>query len=158
MKKKFIFILVFAVGITGFYLLSGNAQQPFDGTVATGFGVGEPHVVAYYFHTTFRCPSCHKIEQYTEAALKDSFSSELESGRLVYEVVNVEDKGNEHFVKDYQLYTKSVVLSLVKDGKEIRFKNLERVWQLLGNKDGFYDYITEETRSFLDGLSEGGNR
>jgi len=59
-------------------------------------------------------------------------------------------------VQDYQLYTKSVVLSLVKDGKEVKFKNLDKVWQLLRNKDKFYKYIKEETTNFLDTLSEDG--
>ena len=52
------------------------------------------------------------------------------------------------------LYTKSVVLSLVKDGQEVKFKNLEQVWQLLRNKDKFYQYIKNETQGFLDGLKE----
>ena len=65
-----------------------------------------------------------------------------------------EKKENKHFVNDYQLYTKSVVLSLVRDGKEMKFKNLEKVWQLLRNKDKFYKYIKEETQGFLDELSE----
>lgn len=156
MKKVFIAVIFVVVGVAGFYLLSGNAELP-PSVSAEAVDSGGSRVVAYYFYTTFRCPSCHKIEQHTEGAIKEYFAKEIESGDLVYEVINIEDKNNEHFVQDYQLYTKSVVLSLVKDGKEARFKNLERVWQLLGSKDGFYDYIKEETRSFLDELSKGGN-
>jgi len=111
-------------------------------------------VIAYYFHTTFRCPSCHKIEQYTEEAIKNNFSKEIESGELEYKVINIEEKGNEHFVQDYKLYTKSVVLSLVKDGKEAKFKNLEQVWQLLRSKDKFHQYIKSQTQEFLDALRE----
>ena len=125
-------------------------------SAVVSFAEESPKVVAYYFHTTFRCPSCHKIEQYTQGALKEYFAKEIESGALVYEVINIEDKGNEHFVQDYQLYTKSVVLSLVKDGKEVKFKNLEKIWQLLMNEDKFYKYIKEETQSFLNALKEDG--
>ncbi|MFH1327561.1 MAG: nitrophenyl compound nitroreductase subunit ArsF family protein [Candidatus Bathyarchaeota archaeon] len=156
MKKFIVIALLVAFGVAGFILISGNAEtQPSAGGVDAG--VGGSRVVASYFHTTFRCPTCHKIEQYTEGALKDFFGGELESGSLVYRVVNVEDKGNEHFVQDYQLYTKSVVLSLVKDGEEVRFKNLERVWQNVGSKDKFYEYIEGETRLFLDELGGGGS-
>ncbi len=111
-------------------------------------------VTAYYFHTTFRCPSCHKIEQYTEEAIKKYFAKEIETGDLEHRIINIEEKGNEHFVQDYKLYTKSVVLSLIQDGKEARFKNLEQVWQLLRNKDKFYQYIKNETQAFLDSLRE----
>jgi len=120
------------------------------------FAQSKDKVIAYYFHTTSRCPSCYKIEQYTEGAIKEYFEKEIESGNLVYKVINVEGKGNEHFVQEYQLYTKSVVLSFVKDGKEVKFKNLEQVWQLLRDKDKFYKYIKSETQSFLDDLKEGG--
>ncbi|MBL7072654.1 MAG: hypothetical protein ISS33_02590 [Candidatus Omnitrophica bacterium] len=119
------------------------------------FAQSTTKVIVYYFHTTFRCSSCHKIEQYTEGALREYFEKEIESGDLAYREINVEDKENQHFVKDYQIYTKSVVLSLSEGGKEIKFKNLEKVWQYLGNRDKFYEYIKGETQSFLDVLKTG---
>ena len=109
----------------------------------------EAKVIAYYFHTTSRCQSCYTIERYTKEAIESNFEDELSSGKLVFKLVNIEEKENEHFLSDYQLYTKSVVLSLVKDGKEIRSKNLKQVWELLRNRDMFYKYIKEETRGFL---------
>jgi flagellar biosynthesis protein FliP len=112
-------------------------------------------VIAYYFHTTLRCSSCHKIEQYTQGAIKEFFAKEIESGELEYKVINIEEKGNEHFVQDYQLYTKSVVLSLVKDGKEVKWKNLDKVWHCLRDKDKFYQYIKTKAQKFLDSLPEG---
>ena len=108
-----------------------------------------PSVVAYYFHTSFRCASCHKIQQFTEEALQEGFSDEIASGELAYKVVNVEETGNEHYVEDYSLYTKSVVLSLQKDGKEVEFKNLDKVWQLLNDKERFIEYIENEVKGSL---------
>jgi hypothetical protein len=67
----------------------------------------------------------------------------------VWRVVNVEEKGNEHFVQDYQLFTKSlVVVEEVKD-RQVRWKNLPKVWQLLPHKDKFYAYVQNEVRSYL---------
>ena len=108
------------------------------------------YVEAYYFHGTARCASCHKIEQYTEEAIKEGFSKELDSGELIYKVVNVENEGNRHFIDEYQLYTKAVVLSLVRDGKEVEYNNLSEVWQYLHDKEKFCDYIKNETHIFLD--------
>jgi hypothetical protein len=110
----------------------------------------ESKVIAYYFHGTFRCFSCHRIEEFTEGAIKEYFSLEIENGTLDYKVINMEEKNNEHFARDYQLYTKSVVLSLVEQGKEVKYKNLDKVWQYLGDKDEFYEYIKKETQSFLN--------
>ncbi|MBK6403606.1 MAG: hypothetical protein IPF66_00370 [Holophagales bacterium] len=53
-------------------------------------------------------------------------------------------------MKDYRLYTKSVVVSEVKDGKEVRWKNLDQVWQLLGSPDAFQEYVEREVRSYLE--------
>ena len=119
-------------------------------SVEENTGAVETKVIAYYFYTNYRCRSCYAIEKYTKESIEENFKDELTSGELVFKPVNVDLKENQHFLVDYQLFTKSVVLSLVKDGKEIKFKNLKKVWEYLRNKDEFYKYIKEETKGFLD--------
>jgi hypothetical protein len=109
-------------------------------------------LAVYYFHGNFRCASCHKIELYTRGAIEKYFSKELKTGKLIYKVVNVDHKENSHFVKDYQLYTRSVVASLIKGGREVKYENLAKVWEYLGNKQKFYNYIDEEVGKFLKEL------
>ena len=118
------------------------------------FGQGAPksNVVAYYFHGNFRCSNCLRIEQYSKEAIEQNFKDELSSGKLVFKVINIETKGNEHFIQDYQLYTKSLVISLVKDGKEVKFDNLTKVWEFLWNRQKFYDYVKEEITKYLKEL------
>jgi hypothetical protein len=113
-----------------------------------------PHrVIAYYLHTTYRCVTCRKIEAYSREAIEAAFPQELKDGRLVWRVVNFEDKGNEHFVKDFQLYTKSLVLVDEVKGKQVRWKNLTKVWELLRDKGAFFGYVQGETRGYLTGKS-----
>lgn len=126
----------------------------FLGTSVISFAGGKPidqKVIVYYFHTTMRCPTCHKLELYSKEAIENNFKPELDSGKLEFKTINLENKGNEHFVKDYQLYTKSLVLSLVKSGKEVKSKNLAAIWGLVGNKNKFSGYIKEEVAIFLKG-------
>ena len=106
-------------------------------------------VTAYYFHGSFRCPTCTTMERYSREAIETNFKNELVAGKLEFKAINVEDRGNEHYVNDYQLYTKSLILSLVKDGKEIKSKNLDKIWQYARNKQKFIDYVTDEINSFL---------
>lgn len=106
-------------------------------------------VIAYYFHGTFRCPTCRKLEQYSKETIEKDFKDALRSGKLEFKIVNVEEEGNEHFVNDYQLYTKALVLSFVRDGKEVKSKNLTRIWDLVGNKQKFSDYVRSEVADFL---------
>ncbi len=114
--------------------------------------VPKNYVIAYYFHGTFRCPTCHKLEQYSKEAIEANFKNELTSGMVVFKTVNVDEKANEHFVNDYQLYTKSLVISLVRGGKEEKFKNLTKIWEYVGNKQRFYDYVWDEIAAFLKEL------
>lgn len=108
------------------------------------------YVKAYYFHGDFRCSNCYKIEKYSKEAIDKYFAKELISGELEYEIINIDEKGNEHFVKDYKLYTKSLVISKIEDGKEVKYKNLEKVWNYLDNKEAFYNYVKEEVTKFLE--------
>ena len=106
-------------------------------------------VIAYYLHGTMRCPTCHKLEQYSKEAIEANFKDALASGKLEFRAVNTDDKGNEHYVSDYQLYTKSLILSLVKDGKEIKWKNLDKIWEYVGNKQRFIDYVKSGVAELL---------
>lgn len=140
MKKLFL-IFQAAVVLCSSIIISSLAQAGED-TKGT-------HMIAYYFHGTMRCPTCHKLEQYSKETIETNFKDALASGKLEFKVVNVEDKGNEHFVNDYQLYTKSLVLSLVKDGKEIKWKNLDKIWEYVGDKQRFLDYAKSGVADFL---------
>lgn len=109
--------------------------------------------VVYYFHGNVRCPSCQKIESYTQETLNADFSQQITSGDIQWKVINTDENENKHFVKDYQLYTKSVVVVEMKDGKPGRWKNLDKVWEHLGDKSQFSNYINNEVRQFMDGVN-----
>jgi hypothetical protein len=119
--------------------------------IATDTSVHADKVIAYYFHGYRRCASCLKIEAYTKEAIDSFFAEPLTDGRLEWQVVNTDDEENQHFLKDYQLYTKSVVLVEMNKDKQVRWKNLDRVWKLLGDKKEFMDYIHTELNAFLTG-------
>jgi len=107
-------------------------------------------VVAYYFHGNRRCVSCRKIEAYSREAIESGFAEELKAGKLEWLVINTDESENKHFIKDYQLYTKSLVISDIENGKQTRWKNLDKVWELLRNKEDFIRYVQRETRAFLE--------
>ncbi len=106
-------------------------------------------VVAYYFHSNLRCPTCRAMEKYTKEAIEGNFKDDLASGRLVFKAINIDAKGNAHYINDYQLYTKSLVVSKVVDDKEVEYKNLAKIWEYARNKDKFLDYVTSEIKDYL---------
>ncbi|MFH1045799.1 MAG: nitrophenyl compound nitroreductase subunit ArsF family protein [Candidatus Omnitrophota bacterium] len=141
MKRTFraflIVVAIISAGFFAFFVYASDRQAP------------SVKVIAYYFHGAARCPTCHKLEQYSKEAIETNFKDKLASGKLEYQVVNVEDKGNERYARDYQLYTKSLILSLVIDGKETKWKNLDKIWEYVGNKQRFLDYVKSGVADFL---------
>jgi len=109
-------------------------------------------VIAYYFHTNTRCSTCVKIEQYSHEAIEQGFPYELKNGTLELRVVNYEQPENRHFIQDYRLVSKSLVLVNMVNGKPTKWTNLKLVWQLTGRKDAFLNYVRKEVRSYLAGM------
>jgi len=107
-------------------------------------------VRVYYFHGNARCVSCRKIESLAGEAVRAAFSAEMKQGKVEWLVVNVEDPSNKHFIQDYKLYTKSVVVVDLLNGVQVRWKNLERVWELLLREDLFRQYVQGEVKSYLE--------
>jgi hypothetical protein len=112
---------------------------------------GNRKVVAYYFHGRVRCVSCVKIESLSSEAIRERFSEELRTGRLAFREVNVEDPGNRHFIDDYRLTSQSLVIVEYRDGRQVRWKNLEKVWTLLSSEKEFLPYVQEGVSSYLKG-------
>jgi len=119
-------------------------------SVTTVARASDDKVIAYYFHGSFRCYTCTNMEKYSREALDANFKDALSAGRLEFKSVNVEEKQNEHYVGDYKLYTKTLLLSKVKNGKEVRSKNLDKIWEYARDKNKFVDYIAKETRLFME--------
>ena len=110
---------------------------------------GKPVVIARYCHGSARCSNCVKIERYSREAIETGLRKALDSGRLRFEIVNVEEPANRHYVQDYGLYTKSLVLIAEAGGKEVRHKVLNDVWNHLSDKTAFMSYVRSETEGFL---------
>jgi hypothetical protein len=145
-------------------VLGANAQQQADSqsteTKQIDSSSAKPDtteankIIAYYFHGNRRCATCLKLEAYSAEALQTGFKKELSDSVLVWRVVNYDKKENEHYIDDYKLYTKALILSRVSEGKEVKWKNLDMIWQLVENKDKFIEYVQKETREFMKADSQ----
>ncbi|MDY6934194.1 MAG: nitrophenyl compound nitroreductase subunit ArsF family protein [Spirochaetota bacterium] len=107
-------------------------------------------IIVYYFHTTNRCYSCQRIERLTLEAVQKGFAKEISDGIITWKPVNIEEHNNKHYVKEFKLYTKSVVIVKLSDGKQINWKMLDKTWNLLRDEPKFTEYIQEEIRIFME--------
>lgn len=106
-------------------------------------------VVMTYFISGTRCESCQKIEALTKETAEQDFAEALASGKLVFRVIDTGEPGYQHFTKDYQLTSKTVILSHRVNGKETEWSDMAKVWDLLDEAPDFHTYLGEQIRKYL---------
>ncbi len=151
-NKAILLLLTTFFATTTVCLSAGNDKRstpPAETQTAQTPAAGSSKIIAYYFHVTVRCNTCKTIEAYSHEAIFNHFRKDLDGGRLEWRVVNVQLPENKHFVKEYELFTKSVVLVHIAGGKQQSYKILNDVWELVGDKAKFQAYVDEEVRSYL---------
>src|SRR5574340_1098791 len=148
MKKHFPFILLLLIVCASFFnLIVQSFQQDTDNVVNVDTGIDptlDSQVLVYYFHADIDCISCGDVKAYTIDALELYFKPELECGSLHWQPINVDEAGNEHYVKDYELTSTAIILAKFNKGKLVRYKPLPDVWKLVKNKRAFMLYVKSE--------------
>lgn len=99
-------------------------------------------VNVYYFYGKPRCVTCMKIENYTKSAVES-----MKDKDVVFKGIDMDNSANGAMVKKYNLFTKSVVLSKTRKGKE-KWKNLDKVFLKVGNENDFKNYVITEIKTF----------
>jgi len=147
-KKLFISIVAILLLIPSTAMASGGVTAS-EKTAPTNSNQ-QTRYIAYYFHNEYRCASCMRIEKWSSEIIQASFTDELKSGALEWKPINTDLKENKHFEKDYQLYTKSLIISKNENGKETKWENLEKVWHYLGSEEKFKNYVQTELKQFME--------
>lgn len=106
--------------------------------------------VVYYFHGNRRCPTCNAIEKYTRETLENNYLDKINNEELKWEIVNIEASEKQHFINDFQLRSSGPVIVQYKDGNIVKWKSLDKVWQLVRDKNEFTIYIDEEIEGSLN--------
>lgn len=149
-------LLAFAVGALGVGIArqqgrtsdlccSAVARVPAAGaTTVAQADVTSPVVKVYYFHGTNRCRTCNRIEELSRSVVQEKYGAQMAAGDLVFESVNIDESQHEHFVNDFQLTMRTVVVA-----KGDRYERLDKVWQLVRDEAAFRDYVTRKVGEFF---------
>lgn len=108
-------------------------------------------VVAYYFHRTLRCQTCQRLEELAKQAVESRFSSELELGLVEWRSINFQQKPNEHFAREFGLEAPSLVLVRMEDGRQVSWRNMEKIWSLVGDPGAYAKYVQDGVVACLAG-------
>ena len=151
-------ILLFAMAGVFYVVLGGSVEAPERGLEATetpsaqSVEAPDDSLLVYYFDMGKDCTTCLNLESYTLETLKEHFSDQLASGAIVWRVVDVDQPENEHFVTDFGLYTKSVVIARMEGGERVFHENLSRIWELVCDKEAYMAYIRDQVTGALGAL------
>jgi len=119
-----------------------------ENVVATPVGLdaklAETQFSAVYFHAPHRCPTCRKIESFSLAAL----TPEIEAGNVAWQIADYTTDANATLVDQFKVFTSTVVLVEVQDGKVVRWKNLEEVWNHTSDQADFTAFIDQAWSEF----------
>lgn len=115
-----------------------------------------PQVVAYYFHGFTRCKTCLHMESEAKKAIENAFPDELKNSRLVWKVVNFEESENVNLAQKYQLVASSIIIAEFQNGQETRWKNLDKIWDLVWDDAAYGLYVQDEVRKFLNSDHDNG--
>jgi len=104
-----------------------------------------------YFHRTQRCYTCRYAEDGTRYTLETYFADELASGRVTFQVINVEDEANADIVVKYNNASYlTLCINAVRDGTD-HIEVVTDIWLAIGDDDAFVEIIKGEIEKSLSG-------
>lgn len=139
MFKSFLFFLSIVVLISATVNISNADNQ----------SKKKDYVRIVYFHGDFRCHTCTQIENYIKESVKTQLDKEVKAGNAVFETINFDKKKNKHYLDKYNLYNQALIIMRYENGKVKEWKNCEDIWELVGNKGKFIEYVTKEVKNYL---------
>ncbi|NVN95353.1 MAG: hypothetical protein HXX18_08735 [Bacteroidetes bacterium] len=96
------------------------------------------------FHLTNRCATCKAIEAAARKTLETYFKNEITEGRIVFSIIDVDDKANSKIAEKYQAAGSGLFITRLLKGKE-ETKDL--------TEDGF-SYARNEEAKFIEILKK----
>lgn len=127
-------------GLTRPPAATAEAPDPWTGVLVTNY------------HGDIRCETCVGIGRLAQEAVEAGFAPELASGRLRWRTANFDHPQFSPALEQYQIVSSTVVVSVLQDGRERSWRNLEDVWTLHEKPEAFRDLIQGQVREGLNSL------
>ena len=124
---------------------SSTTTPPSD----TSLGPADRVDVVYFYHTP-RCPRCIQAEESVNYTVETYFADELASGKMTFQVLNVQDEENAAIVKKYRAYTSSLFINTIRDGTD-HIEEVTYIWLLLDNHEAFVEAVRSKIEKSLKG-------
>jgi len=146
-KKNIKGFLVILVLLAGFITISGCSlnNKPVDNTATSNNSQSSEveKIELFHFHGNSQCYSCVTVGDYAEETVKTYFADELESGRIVFDHINIELLENKITAMKYEATGSSLWIGVYrKDGSFSKEENTN-VWYKINDKQDYMDYLKQ---------------
>jgi hypothetical protein len=150
---RIVLLAVVAVAVGNWAFKEFGSAKP-----ASEGGMKEEHasaarpdgVTVIYFHGEKRCRTCIRIGELARKVVEEEFAAEEKAGKLRWEQINYEDPARARHAKGYELVSSTVIVTSWRDGKELKWKKLDGVWDHVGEEAAFRAYVANGVREFLN--------
>ena len=134
------------------YIVSNASPGANGGQPNTNNSTGPAdRVDVVYFHRTQRCYTCRYAEEGTRYTLETYFEEEMDSGRVTFQVINVEDEKNTDIVEKYNNASYlTLCINAVKDGID-HIEEVTDIWLVIGDDDAFVEIVKNKIEESLTG-------
>ena len=104
------------------------------------------------FHSTHRCVTCNAIEMHTRYTLKKYFVDEMKSGKITFQVINVDKEKNYKLAEKFEASGTSLFLNVIANGKETKIDLTKFAFLKGREKDEFMTGLKEKIEKELKTL------
>ena len=106
-------------------------------------------VMVYHFHGNMRCPTCRAIESQAHETVQSDFASQLNSGEVIWKVLNYEEPAGTELGRKFEVQMPVVVVARTNGGEIEEWSRLDQVWALVGDRPAFAEFIRNEISRML---------
>ncbi|MDD5590682.1 MAG: nitrophenyl compound nitroreductase subunit ArsF family protein [Dehalococcoidales bacterium] len=135
---------------SGYAILAPTAQD--EPAPAPEPALQANRVDLVYFHRTNRCYSCNWAEAETRYTLEAYFQEELNSGKITFESIDVQEGSNAAIIEKYGAYTSQLFINTVIDNTD-HIEHISEIWQLIGDEEGFILFMETRINNALEEIS-----
>lgn len=98
-----------------------------------------------YMEYGARCPTCIRMEKWAKETVENEFAPQLKDRSIMFAAV----PAKEELVQKYNLTTKALILKVFRDGKEVSWIDLDKIWELSKDEAAFKSYVADSIRKQL---------
>jgi hypothetical protein len=110
----------FLIGIliTLFSFFSCNNTSEKNENLTTNSIEKKDGLMIYAFHGTRQCETCKNMKAFTKSTLEKYFKAELKSGKISYEIIDVDDEKNTELAEKFEATGTALMINKIKNGKD----------------------------------------